>query len=333
MATREEIRKIRALQEKGTITAEQAEELIQALSEEKETGRGSEDWTTSYDPERGPWSGRQGREERPEEGRHHHRHGGPFPFDQGWVDELVNRVASRLSNSFQSSRHDQDSGRYRYDYSYEWDPSRAWRSFGRNMQNLSRVEQPEGEDYEFRDNEVAFSKLHDIRLLRSKMTDNQLSASTFRDAKLSNSVFESNSLTGASLQDLSMETSKMKGNHFAGAKLNRVEMSGDSAIINTRVSGGNLTGVSLIEGSRIEEVTFAAVNVGSLHLGKGSRIKKSRLTALNLQGTKLTDSLIKDVELAKANFVDAEMTSSKVENSRIVNVEVRSLEADRIPTG
>jgi hypothetical protein len=171
--------RIRAMKEKGTITQEQAEELLGAISEE--TPAEQEEPAEQPDPHRG------------------RRHSRAF-FDMDWVGDMVDGITSGLGAA---SDRDRSSDEYRY----EWDP-RWGRRRGGNAESTSRVEQPEGESFEFQENRVIFSKLSGMHLVRSKVRDNAFSASTLRDAALTDSSIVDSSLAGASVHDLRMDGSR-----------------------------------------------------------------------------------------------------------------------------
>src|SRR5208283_1471116 len=168
--------RVRSMQEKGTITAEQAEELLKALSEDPEDEPGTAGQDSGVEAGSGETAEGQGKaEEDTAPGRRGARRSRSF-FDMEWVDDMVGGITSGLGIS--SDRGDWDPGteKYAYDYHYEWDPRRGGRRGG-NAQNSSRVEAPEGDSFEFRGNRVAFSKLSGMHYVRSRVKDNSFSAS------------------------------------------------------------------------------------------------------------------------------------------------------------
>jgi hypothetical protein len=211
VATKEQIDKILEMREKGSLTQEQADELIEALSGESpdaRTGKGSEsgqrdekggpgkDDSGAEDWE-GPWESRQDRRER----RWQKRYFGGF-VDPQWVDEVVDKVTSGIGKALEWI--DPDTGYYGNHHhggdERRSDGARSWH----NAQTLSRVEQPEGEDFQFNDNRATYSKLRSLRLTRSRMNSNAFSASTVIDVEMADSVMEDTSLAGASLNELRM---------------------------------------------------------------------------------------------------------------------------------
>jgi hypothetical protein len=172
MATKAQTDKIRSMVEKGTITSEQAEELFQALRDEPGVDDRVETVETE-DDRAGADAGsrKEERMDRGEERRHGRR--------PGWIRDMVEEIKAGIGSSFDF--YDPETGRYTYNYRYEYDPKRAWKRKLGNAQSLSHVDHPEGEDYEFKDNAFTFSKLSLIRLDHSRMNNNRFAASTIRD--------------------------------------------------------------------------------------------------------------------------------------------------------
>jgi uncharacterized protein YjbI with pentapeptide repeats len=311
--------RIRSMQEKGTLTPEQAEELLKALSEDAEGGPGA----ASEDP--GVEAGgaeTAGAHEEPEgdvpPGRHGRRRSRSF-FDMEWVDDMVGGITSGLGIS--PDRGDSD-------YHYEWDPRRGGRRGG-NAQDSSRVEAPEGDSFEFRGNRVAFSKLSGMRYVRSRVKDNSFSASTFKDAELIDSTLEDSSFAGASVHELRMEDSAVKGMVLAGAKVARMSLSGRSTLKDTKIAGGSLTGLSLSGGSSIEDTRFSGSAVNALSLSDASLMKDCRLNGVavsrvTLEGGRFKNARINGCALANSVFAGSEIEDSALRGVRLRDSEIRN---------
>ena len=284
--------KIRAMQEKGTITKEQAEELLAALREEP---RGNE----AADAERAE-AGAQARTASRED-----------PGDRG-----------------ERRRRDRDRD---WDWRRDWD--RDWRRYARgpwdstwwsggNAQNFSRVEQPEGESFEFKDNRVTFSKIRELRLVRSKVNDNSFSASSVHGVDLIDSEMANNSLAGASFHDLRMERAHMKGNSIAGTKLHDFSIRADSAVSRSDVSGSSISnlavaGSSNLEDCRISGTVLHDVSIGSASTIKGSRISSSKVSDVTFAGSRVTDTEISGSVLDKVDFRGSDLKDSSLTGVRM----------------
>ena len=232
--------RIHAMLEKGTITQEQADELLNALSASTETAsptgdEGQETGSAAAEDRSGerqaeaPRAHGQGADEQRTgeswadpggswgDSRHRGRRRGRTFLDMEWVGDMVDGITSGLGVDMDVGPANPVSDRSGDNYRYEWDP-RWGRRRGGNSENSSRVEQPEGEAYEFQENRVVFSKVAGLRLVRAKIRDNSFSASTFRGAELTDSLIVDSSLAGASVHDLLMDRAELKDVVIAGSQ-------------------------------------------------------------------------------------------------------------------
>jgi uncharacterized protein YjbI with pentapeptide repeats len=300
------------MQDKGVISAEQAEELLKALAggsadpaenAPEESGNTGAPGAQEGHAE-GPQPAGAGGQDEEYRGRRGRRRSGSF-FDMGWVDDMVDGITSGLGVRERRGHRERDRGRYTYDYHYEWG--------SRNAQNSSRVEQPEGEEYEFRGNRAIYSKISALHLIRSKVKDNSFSASSFRDADLIDSVMEDSSLAGASLHELRMEGALIKDLSVAGSKLAKVSLQRGCFLKKTRVAGSPISSLSLEGESRIEDTRLSGTALNGLTLTGKSRIKDCRLNGttvshLTMDGTGFSDMRIDGCTIGSSQFTDAEVT-------------------------
>ncbi len=323
--------RIRSMQEKGTITAEQAEELLKALSEDPEVETetaGQDRADEAGGPETAEGAETDGAHGEPEgdvpPGRRGGRRSRSF-FDMEWVDDMVSGITSGLGISSDRGDWDPQTGKYAYDYHYEWDPRRGGRRGG-NAQDSSRVEAPEGESFEFRGNRVAFSKLSGMRYVRSRIKDNSFSASTFKDAELIDSTLEDSSFSGASVHELRMEGSHIDGMILAGAKVGRTSLTGKSVLKDTRIAGGGFTGLSLSTGSRIEDTRFSGTAVTTLSLTEASLIKDCRLNGAALSHVTLERSSFKNLRISGCALGNTVFAGTNMEDSAFRGLRLRDSE-------
>jgi len=317
--------RIRSMQDKGTITAEQAEELMKALSEDPEGEPGTEGNDAKAEADSGETAEARGEgEEDAAPGRPGARRSKSF-FDMEWVDDMVGGITSGLGISSDRGDRDPGTGKYAYDYHYEWDPRRGGRRGG-NAQDSSRVEAPEGDSFEFRGNRVAFSKLSGMRYVRSRVKDNSFSASTFKDAELIDSVLEDSSFSGASVHELRMEGSQVKGMILAGSKVGRMSLTGKSLLKDTRISGGGLTGLSLSGGSSIEDTRFSGSAVTTLSLTESSLVKDCRLSGVAVSHVTLEASRFNNVRISGCALGNTVFAGTQIEDSAMRGLRLRDSE-------
>ena len=296
MATQAERDKIRSLQEKGAITQEQAEELLAALSEDIEDGETGGADAGSPDHRRTALrdgaAGRRGAKRPP-----------------GWVRDMADGMAAGAGKDLGFEEYDPDTGKYEYWYGYSWDPSDHWRKHGKNAQDLSRVEQPEGEDFTFKDNSFAFSRLRSVNLVRSVMKDNSFYAATLNDLSLKDSAVTGGSFSGASLQDVSMTDAEMKGVEVSGAKLKELVLEDGSAIAATKVSNGYVNDLKLSRGSRIEGSFFTGMKLIDIRLA-GSALKELTVRNAGLQDWEVSDSSLAGCVIENIGMRDVKVAQS-----------------------
>ena len=227
------------------------------------------------EPRGDPWVHR-------DDSRHRGRRRWRSFLDMEWVGDMVDGITSGLGVGTDfGPAHPASDDRSGDSYRYEWDP-RWGRRRGGNAENSSRVEQPEGEAFEFQENRVVFSKVSGLHLVRAKIRDNSFSASTFRGADLTDSAIVDSSLAGASVHDLLMDRAELKDVVIAGSKINRMEMRSGSAMKNVKISGSPVSGLTLEDDSRIEDTRLAGVVVSGCSLSRKTRIKDTRFNGTSL---------------------------------------------------
>ena len=307
------------MQEKGALTPEQAQEVLEALSEDAEgtdaAAEGGGETTRAADvaePERV--------KDEPRSGPHGHDDAGSF-LDMGWVGDMVDGITSGLGIA--TDHGDRRTGGDGHGYHDRWSQG------GRhgNYQNSSRVEQPEGEDFEFRDNKVVFSKIRGLRLMRAKVKDNYFSASTFRDSDITDGSMESSSFAGASLHELHVEKGEIKDVSVSGSKLSRATLRGGSVLKGVRISGSGINGLTL-ENSAIEDARMSGLGLNGLTLSNGSLIKDTRFSGVtlghvSLERSTMTDTRMSGAMLANVRLIETEMVSLDLRGARFQDTELR----------
>jgi uncharacterized protein YjbI with pentapeptide repeats len=323
--------RIRAMLDKGTITKEQADELLNALAEAEADGGAADqaegspsDRATGDAPQAGtPRVGgpetsgpRESRDDSwgpRDDGRYRGRRRSRSFLDMDWVGDMVDGITSGLGVGTDAGpRPPASDDRSGDNYRYEWDP-RWGRRRGGNAENSSRVEQPEGEAFEFQENRVVFSKIAGLHLVRAKIRDNSFSASTFKGADLTDSAIVDSSLAGASVHDLLMDRAELKDVVIAGSKITRMEMRSGAAMKNVKISGSPVSSFTLEGDSRIEDTRLAGVVVSGCSLSRKTRIKDTRfngssLNGLTMAGVTLADTRVDGCTLGATRLEETEIT-------------------------
>ena len=236
-----------------------------------------------------------------------------------WVGDMVDGITTGLGVAAGRVGAKGDGERSSDDYRYEWDPRWGRRRSG-NAESSSRVEQPEGESFDFQENRVVFSKLTGMRLVRAKIRDNAFSASSFRGAELTDSAMVDSSLAGASVNELRMDGSELKDVVIAGSKLNRVSLRGGSGMKNVKLAGSSLTGFTLEEGSWMEDSRCAGVTINGLTFSGKTRLKDARLS-----GTSVNQCTLKAVTLTDTRFDGCTLGGTAIEDTEISGCAIRGV--------
>ncbi len=334
------------MREKGSLTKEQADELLEALSEERAarespagipvdaTGQGDEsdqkaEREGSGEGGAGPRtedSGGNGSKERREdrqdrrERRWQKRYFGGF-VDPEWVDNVMDKVTSGIGKAIEWI--DSEAVHFAGGCDDGSGTGNARRGNWGNSQTLSSMEQPEGEDYQFGDNRAAYSKLRSLRLTRSRMNGNTFSASTVIDVEMADSVMEDGCLIGASLHELRMAESEITEVRVTGSKLTRVEMRGKSKIKDLRISGCNVTALTLTDDSGIEKSRFSGSNATNVTLSAKSAVRKARVNGSNANRVSLESSSVSDTETSVSNLTDVQVIGSQIQDTSFRSTQIK----------
>jgi uncharacterized protein YjbI with pentapeptide repeats len=305
------------MREKGTITAQQEAELLKALEADDDDETSAEARPAEETLPGGETNPLGVEDPSATYGRKGRARSRSF-LDMGWVEDMVDGITSGLGVTDTDRRWDEPGA--------SWEPRRASRRGG-NTQNGSRVDQPEGQDYEFQGNRVVFSKLLDLHLVRSRVKDNSFSASTIQGADLTDSSMKDNSFAGSALRELHMEEAAMKDVIVAGSKLTRFDLRTHSVMKNARISGSTLTAVLLQEESAIEDTRVSGATLNGFTLSAKARLKDSRLSGvpvsrLPLQGGGIFDTRLDGCVITEARFTDTEVSSCAFHGSRLSDAEI-----------
>ena len=337
--------RIRAMRDKGTITSEQADELLRALEEDQggkgeAEGAGAEAKGTGTGP--GPGSTGDAEDWADARRRHHARRRSGF-LDMEWVGDMVDGITSGLgagAAAWSGGEWKGPADNYRYEWDHRWSRRR-----GGNAENSSRVEQPEGEQFEFQDNRAVFSKISGLHLVRAKVRDNAFSASTFRDADLVDSSVVDSSLAGASLHELHMDHSEMKDVVIAGSKVSRLDLSDRSGLKNVKFAGSSVSSLSLSADTWIEDTRVSGTTVSGCTLAGKSRLKDCRLNGCTanrldlkavsmsdnrLDGCTLADTVLEDTDVHGCVLRGVSLRQSRITASRLRDCRLDSAGFDEL---
>jgi uncharacterized protein YjbI with pentapeptide repeats len=338
----EEIDRVLEMVRDGTLTPEQAKEMIGAL-------RGADADTRSET--------RQRRQRR----RHRQRH---RDFDRDRVlDHIGDDLERALGAGARTLRWALHEGLHLK--SAEWgDPS--------NNVVLSRADQPTGSEFvcennqlavsqlkhlklvraTFSNNEVNAASIEDMELLESRMTDVRLRGSSLKGGLLEHSEFADDELNGARLVNLTASRGRMIGCRFNGSQVRDLGIA-DSTLEASRVSGAKLKTVVLrgdslvkhleikavlardwlFESAVLSDVLFAGLKVDGLVIRKGG------LEHVTFKTTGFRDhgddelARMRSVELTRVILKDCSFVDCRFDGTRLEGFEASGLEFEGVDFG
>ncbi len=256
-----EIDRVLAMVKDGTLTPEQATEMIAALRQA--AGAADAEAQPKGAPADEPRSESAGNRWERHHRRHRQRHGGGF---ERVFDDLGNDIERAMGAGARTLRWALKSGLHLKGSTWGDDSNSAV---------LSRADAPTGRDFVCEANELAVSHLKDLRLNRSTFSHNELNAASMQDIELNDSRATGQRLRGSSIKGGLIENGELSDNEFNGA-----------GIVNLTVGKGRLTGCHF-NGTQVRDLGISASAVES------SRFNGTKLKTVVIR----SDSIVKGLSL------------------------------------
>jgi uncharacterized protein YjbI with pentapeptide repeats len=256
-----EIERVLEMVKDGTLTSEQAAEIIVALKDALGTGAGRVGDETVQSQSR---ETREAGDEPRRRHRHrrHGRHRGLHGIDTDFGDDIERALGAGARTLRWALKSGLQLG------------GSSWGGES-NSAVLSRADTPTGVDFVCEANELAVSHLRDVRLSRSTFSHNDLNAANMQDIELNDSRMTKQHLRGSSIKGALIEHGELADNQFNGA-----------GIVNLTVSHGRLVG-SHFNGAQVRDLGISS-----------SAIESSRFNGTKLKTVVLkADSLVKGLSV------------------------------------
>lgn len=312
---REEISRILAMVEDGTLTGEQATEMIAALkdydragSEHVEEEPSDDEATTEARVEVRVEADDDDDDEssRRRHGRHRrHRHrarrqsrrrsgfesifeeafgggrGGPgfnFRFDDG-------TIASALKSGLRATM------------GFEGD---TWVN-DTNDVTFAKAATPTGNGFRVENNQIVLSNLADLELTNASFSKNELHAGGITNLRVEEGSFDDNALRGSSLKSVTLESSDMLDNEWNGAQIRQLTL-GRSSIKKTSFNGTQIRDLGLSK-SKMKNANFNGAKLKNVVIKGNSNIKGFEFSGgmgsdWLVDGSEIIDSKFKGVVIA-----------------------------------
>jgi uncharacterized protein YjbI with pentapeptide repeats len=334
-AMQQEIDRVLEMVRDGTLTPEQAKEMIAALNA----------------------AGGEAEPRRRQRRRHRHR---SRDFDRA-LDNIGDDIERALGAGARTLRWALHEGLHL--------KSAAWGDES-NSVVLSRADVPTGSEFVCENNQLAVSQLKRLKLVRATFSDNELNAASIEDLELNESRVTGQRLRGSSIKGGLLEHSEVTGNELNGARLVNLTASrgrligchfngsqvrdlgiADSALQECRCNGTKLKtvvmrGDSLIKNLRLngvlgrdwlfEAAILSDVQVSGLRVD-GLVIRRGGLEAVTFKTARWRDRrddeelpLMRGVELSRVILKNCTFVDCRFDGTRLEGFEASDLEFDGI---
>jgi uncharacterized protein YjbI with pentapeptide repeats len=187
-----------------------------------------------------------------------------------------------------------------------------------NKQNLSRVDNPKGEDYTFDDNSFQVSSAKGIELKSSRLTDNSFNASNVDGLSLSDSIIEDTSFNGSSLDEVILIGAKIIDTSFNGAKVSKFLMN-NSTIKDVSFHGVNIKGLDLLNQSKFEDCVF-----------QGATLIQTQFDLCVIEDAKLSGTSFKETTFDNCSFKDIQLNDLKIWGCKLKNVHLSDINLSNV---
>ncbi len=267
--------RVLAMVKDGTLTPEQATEMLAAL-------RGS---TSDAEPAPRPEASHtDSSEAESSRGRHRRRHRRHADFDRVF-DDLGVDIERALGAGARTLRWALKSGLQL--------KGSAWGGDS-NSTVLSRADAPSGTDFVCEANELAVSHLRDLRLNQSTFSHNELNAASFQSVELNRSKVTTQRLRGSSIKGGLIDDGELTDNEYNGV-----------GIVNLTINKGRLTGCDFngaqirdlgISESVVETSRFNGTKLKTVVIRSDSIVKGLSTNGLLGRNWLLEDAVVSETE-------------------------------------
>ena len=296
---REEIDRILRMAEDGTLTRDQAAEMIEALKDTTDAGGNTRARTASEDgrgeKRRSHGRRRRSRHRRGSSGTYDYwagalGHGSPGLYGLGRFDKRGDFDLGILGDEIQQAV---EIGEKALRGAFSGSRiSELWVNDS-NTAILVKADEPQGEDFRCEDNRLNVAQLRDIRLCRAEFCDNDVSAARLADLEVTDGKFNANALRGSSLRHALIEHSDVIDNQLSGAQISRLTL-GRSTVRGNRFSGAHIREMGMAE-SVLESSEFSGVKLKNIVGKAGTHIKHARFNGVMGRDWLLDAAVMSDV--------------------------------------
>jgi uncharacterized protein YjbI with pentapeptide repeats len=320
MNTQDSITRIRKLQEQGRLTPEEAGALLSSIAARATAkpgrqvpppGQGLAPEPESVDHASPEQTARPVEPSRGHRGKHRHRRQSHLHEDiYQEVGETIAAVIHDTFDGFLGLKTHRKRG------------DQGWLDPG-NLLRVSHVERPQGEDWQFLDNQLTASNIKALALYHSTFVDNRLSGASITQTEIRHGNFSDNILNGGSLSKIQL--------HDSG--IHEVVLNG-TACANLKAFESSIS-ESHWNGAQVKNVEVRQSTICALQLN-GSGVRDSEFAGgtviddVRLNGTTWRQASFHDSQLNGVVFRGQDTTDWQCHASVLEDVQFRRHDGDRL---
>jgi uncharacterized protein YjbI with pentapeptide repeats len=252
---KDEIQQVLKMNKEGTITDDQAAELLAELAKKNavEEGTGTRDWNRS-----------------------------------GIVEPILSKVNTTVKYALDTAFGWNQPGSHGYQgEAYGGQASK-------NAVHMSHFDFPDGRDQVFTGNAIRMSSVKGMRLLRAEMTDNTIDMSKADDISVTDGKVVGCEFRASSVCDWKVEGATVRAASIQGSKVNDFRCSSGSALRNLRIQGASLKDFSIADNSKLADILINGTGLSDVKL-VGTSITASEIQMTRISDFSLRDCVIKDM--------------------------------------
>lgn len=178
-----------------------------------------------------------------------------------------------------------------------------------NRVNASKFTMPEGEDFEFTDNDINLSEISELKMSEgSEFSDNRLQASTLAHVGLRASMMTDTTLNGSSWDGVTLDDTEFSDLKFQGCKLLKSEFA------STQLNDAQL------HGCHLRNANFKSCEISDL------QFHGCQWTRAEWRNCVLSDMQIHGGQFQDATWADVELSDGQIRGCDFTNCELRNIE-------
>jgi len=196
---------------------------------------------------------------------------------------------------------------------------------GENEINNSSVSAPDGDSFDFNENEFHMSKVSGLKFESSAIfSENQVHASSLTGINLSSGGVQECAFHGSSVDDLNINDSVLAECQFHGSKVSHLMILENSEIKECEFHGSTLKQTSITKQSKISEVQLAGISTNMFN------VISTTWSEIDFHGCSMINSTFKDLkwkegQVSNCNFVNCEISNVELSEFELSDINVKDV--------